>query len=77
MEGKGGNRPDPLSFPSASLHDADRRELANACPQCPGAMTLPRQHAPKAAAPGFALCTSPDTRPGHLLDTPAPARSGL
>jgi hypothetical protein len=42
----------PLLFPSASLHTPDRRELARARLQCPDAMTSPRQHAPKAAAPG-------------------------
>jgi hypothetical protein len=67
---KGGNSPDPLSLPSASVQATDRRELARACPQCPDAKTSPHQHAPKAAAPGLARRTSPDTRPGHLLDSP-------
>jgi hypothetical protein len=62
----------PSLLALCSLHVADRRGLANAYPQCPDAETTPRQHAPKAAAPGFARACRQTPRTGHLLAILAP-----
>jgi hypothetical protein len=65
MEDKEETARTPSLLALCSLHDTDRCELTRACPQCPDAKTTPRQHAPKAAAPGFARARRQTPRPGH------------